>query len=129
LFGSRTAISGNDVIVASLLEDEDENGNNTLLNAGAVYVFRDPTLNLNDESQLQAKIYPNPSHGEFTLSFTESPKSGSVTVSNMLGQTLVKKDFKNATMINLKIDATPGLYFIQYNTTDGAFGAFQHIKI
>jgi len=39
-FGSQVAMQGDYAFVATYLEDEDESGNNPILDAGAVYVFR-----------------------------------------------------------------------------------------
>lgn len=129
LFGSRTAIIGNDIIVASLLEDEDENGANTIVNAGAVYVFKDATLSLEDLSLVGARIYPNPSEGQLTLDFNGELQSGTIRISNTLGQTIAIEDFENTTSVDLEIKEARGLYFVHYKTKEGRLETFKYIKI
>ena len=45
VFGVSVSISNDVIMVGASLEDEDENGQNTFLNAGSVYIFENPNIN------------------------------------------------------------------------------------
>lgn len=67
-------------------------------------------------------VYPNPSSGHFTLSFTQNITKGDIIIHNMLGQkvyqAVVQQEFQKE--INTG-DMASGVYFLQLKTTTGTW--------
>lgn len=63
-------------------------------------------LAVGEQQQEKVSVYPNPAHGQFTVSGT-----GKVVISNALGQTVKEKGIDGKQMIELPA----GMYFVQVN--------------
>lgn len=75
------------------------------------------------KSNIGLGIYPNPSSGELTLSFTKYTGQASIFVTNILGSTV--KQINNVNIANNNItlnlsDLTSGIYFVRVQTTQGS---------
>lgn len=69
---------------------------------------------INESKTLQDNspvVYPNPSNGEFLLSF-KNELSGVATIVDMMGKEILRKEFNNTKQLELNI-TTKGLYFVQ----------------
>jgi len=77
----------------------------------------------NPSGQIMFNIYPNPSTAEFVISSQLNESSdASVKVSNMIGETVFTKEFKNVPYLVQKIDLSNrvnGMYFIEIKTPKG----------
>jgi len=73
------------------------------------------STNINDEinNTPDIKIYPNPSNGKFHIQHSENFSYLSITVNNVLGETVLKT--KNESTIDLS-NHLPGIYFITTQT-------------
>jgi hypothetical protein len=72
------------------------------------------------------KIYPNPTDGIFTVEMNNLNNSGTITISNLLGEVMIKTSYKNSGMTMLNISRLKqGFYLIQVN--DGKSSITQKI--
>jgi hypothetical protein len=70
--------------------------------------------NLN-ETNSDLSIFPNPTSGKFTIQ-SNSEKISQITITNLSGQTIFKKDFQNNFNSQIEIDLTSqskGIYLVQ----------------
>ncbi len=59
------------------------------------------------------RIYPNPSYGNFNVTFSNEFKNANITVTDISGKIILKKAIQNKKYQNISIsDASPGIYFI-----------------
>lgn len=66
-----------------------------------------PNTGINENEELsKISVYPNPAHGQFTVSGT-----GKVVISNALGQTIKEMEIDGKQTIELPV----GMYFVQVN--------------
>jgi len=105
IFGSTLSIDGKNIIVGTIKESEDENGNNTLVDAGAVYFYilkKPPTLtsfNINSVNNYGAGLSINiDDEGEATtLTFKYGTSSGNYTehtpIINLTGDDIESTEF------------------------------------
>ncbi|HTL81754.1 MAG TPA: T9SS type A sorting domain-containing protein [Bacteroidia bacterium] len=83
--------------------------------------------NMNDVSvqQIEANdgltLYPNPNHGVFTVSFDQRGLNASLIITDIAGQTIMKKDLAASSAFNheLSLDVPAGVYFLNVNFEDG----------
>lgn len=74
------------------------------------------------------KVYPNPTSGSFVIEFADVQKSVSITISSILGQEILYKEYTDAKELNLTIDGNKGLYIVNVQTDDGQFSTFKIMK-
>jgi len=90
-FGFSTSIYGNSIIIGALREDEDSNGQNTIINAGSAYIFGTTSTGIIVSEAIESKIilYPNPAKDEIAISNPQEIKLNEAYIFNM-GGTLIK---------------------------------------
>ena len=70
--------------------------------------------------------YPNPNNGTFSLKVTSpNNENTAVTISDLLGNIIMKSDLKTNTLTTLSLNVSPGVYFISAQTGSGK----QNMKI
>ena len=70
-----------------------------------------PTLSILDEELNGVKIYPNPVTYDLNISLNESAKNIAIELFDILGKSIIKKNFANRNMISIPIDnLSDGLY-------------------
>ncbi len=75
--------------------------------------FSNAILELPD-SQNDFIIYPNPSNGNFTITFKERVNSGKVEVINTLGENVYSQSISNSSMINIQLNKNAsGIYLVK----------------
>ncbi|KOS06087.1 hypothetical protein AM493_08580 [Flavobacterium akiainvivens] len=85
------------------------------------------TTGLNENSLQQLKVYPNPAHN--TIEFESTKEIASYTLTNMLGQTLLKGSL-NSNKGSINIQALPvGNYVLALKATTGKVTTQQVIKM
>lgn len=61
-------------------------------------------------------VFPNPSEGRFTISFTGIINSGSVEIKNIFGKNIYTETVFNKTETEINLtDVSPGIYFLRVN--------------
>lgn len=64
-----------------------------------------------DQIKNNLNIYPNPGNGVVTINW-EVELTGSVTITNAVGQMVYSKELVSAQQLNIELNTTPGIYFI-----------------
>ncbi|MBL4668268.1 MAG: T9SS type A sorting domain-containing protein [Flavobacteriales bacterium] len=80
---------------------------------------------INDESKtLNSSIHPNPSKGEFNITFdTRETETAALVVKNVIGQTIINKTINSIGQTTAKINLSnydKGIYFLTITTPKGA---------
>jgi len=128
-FGFSVSINSNFCIVGANFEDEDINGGNTLNQAGAAYIFDNVITGIYvNNLGLSIHIYPNPTSGDINVDLRKTYKEIQVRVRNIVGQVILSKRIKTTNLINLKIEDSPGLYFVEIYTNDGNLTIMKIVK-
>jgi len=126
-FGYSIGISGYDMIVGAVQEDEDIFGANTLSGAGSAYFFTRPILkSIAEEETLTAVAFPNPTSGNFNLEFDALIGDAEVRVINLVGEVLQVQKISNTSRTALTINEPDGYYMIDVRTADGRVA---HLKV
>jgi hypothetical protein len=71
-----------------------------------------------DEPISKVKLYPNPTHGIFSIDLGKEYPKTLVTISNPGGKKILQKEFYNTDKIKISEALSPGLYFVTVNTGD-----------
>jgi PKD repeat protein/predicted secreted protein len=78
---------------------------------------------INEISQANFEVYPNPNNGSFDIKLNDqSMQNATLSISNMLGQTLLEKKVNNTSSVH--IDAAnlqQGIYFIKIQTGNATY--------
>ncbi|MEZ4826172.1 MAG: SBBP repeat-containing protein [Bacteroidia bacterium] len=90
---SRTAVGSNDIFILKLGEFADK--------------ISDNAWNHN------FRLYPNPSSGKFRITSAENLVEAEVNVLDMAGKLVLRQSFQNTTEMELILDVSPGIYFIE----------------
>ena len=130
LFGVHVAIDNSTILIGSTGEDEDEFETNTALDAGSVYVFEFDGILNNVESNFekQIKVYPNPTSKDLTINLGQTYDLIKLTITNVLGESLEIRNFKNTDVINFELDKASGIYFMNVSTSQWDSVNFKIIK-
>lgn len=118
-YGWNIEMDGNQLIVGAPWEDEDATGGDPIDRAGAAYIFKDPTLGINDFQQTTSlQVYPIPTNKNLTISSKNSISE--ITIVNQLGAVLLQSNLKSAEEYNLDLSQyAKGLYFIRIQMANG----------
>lgn len=92
-------------------------------------IFRnDAVLEVEDTSQLDFTVYPNPSNGNFTIDLGKEYTDVSVEIYNMLGQLISSEKYATAKTISQELDASAGTYFVKVSTAKEGSNTLRIIK-
>ena len=132
-YGGRLATWDSSVaVVGSFIENAGPtNGNMTLLGLTASYIYSyesgfafefgnspyaNAVTNVNAAGN-DIKVFPNPATGIVTVTAPDS-KSGTITLSSMLGLTLITQPLETSNQLNLT-SLPKGIYIVNVRTTEG----------
>lgn len=107
-------IDGDEIIAGANMEDEDENEDNPLPEAGSVYLFSNSTTAVSEIDQLDVNFYPNPTDGIIQLSSRELIET--VQVFSVDGKSVFQLSNINRTSAQIdlsKLEA--GFYVVRVN--------------
>ncbi len=138
-FGFSVAISGDYCFVAANQENEDENNENTLQDAGSAFIFNVdepntlPPLNtlsvVENDFNANIKVFPNPTHGALNIDLKTSYDSVEVIVVNILGQEVFKQAYDSTTQLNLNFkDLQKGIYMVNLKLNQSTKHVLKIIK-
>lgn len=114
-----------DSIIGGAPEDNSTGGGST----GALYIFEDGTLGTTDVDFTNSVVaFPNPTYGDLNLVFDRTHAEIEVTVSNLLGQTLFQKKYKETNSLQMEITTAAGIYLLDIKTKDGSSKTLRIIR-
>lgn len=101
----------------------------TYLDETVTHNFNVGVLGVEDLALETLQLYPNPTNdGLVTLEFTNTLKDATITVANVLGQTMSSNRYFNQESVDLKIGSDSGLYFVTVATINGTSKTYKVIK-
>ncbi|MDP5077226.1 MAG: T9SS type A sorting domain-containing protein, partial [Nonlabens sp.] len=86
------------------------------------------TLGTADVVFANTKVFPNPTTGTFTIALAETVPEIQVTVTNMLGQTMMSERFNNTNMLQLDLQGSAGMYLVNLNDGQGNAHTIRVVK-
>lgn len=90
----------------------------------------DSTLGIIDNSfRDKIIVSPNPTDGEFSIDFAKIYENLFVRIVNIEGQEIYSKNYINSNKINLNIETSSGIYFIEISNKKMHKAVFKIIKI
>ncbi len=75
-----------------------------------------PTTKLEDKSSQPWQLYPNPTKNSFSIALDQSYSNINVRILDIQGRLVKEQEFQDQQLLNLGIEGTSGLYFIQVFT-------------
>lgn len=78
-------------------------------------------------NSITGTVYPNPNNGNFFLSLPSPQQEINVKIRNIHGQLIESKVYNFTSLIELELNETPGLYFLEV-IADGKRSVFKMIK-
>ena len=137
-FGFSVAISGDYCFVSANQEDEDETNQNSLQEAGSVFVFdiNEPntlpllsTLSIADNKiESSIKAYPNPVPNVLNIDLGVYHETIKIIIYNTIGQQVFSENYTNSKAIELQFNQSKGPYFVEIKTEDGNTKVIKVIK-
>jgi len=73
-------------------------------------------------------VYPNPTRGEISIQCDEFFDALTVKVRNALGETISESVFRGQNQIQMDINASPGIYFIEISDSRGRSSTMRLVK-
>ncbi len=114
-FGYTVGIDGSDIIVGALTEDEDENLDNPLPEAGSVYFFKEETNSTEEIVRQTFKVYPNPVTNAIHLEF-DNPTNCILTIYNAQGQMVDQSKLSDLVSVVDVSTLVPGIYMLMISS-------------
>ncbi len=79
-------------------------------------------------SLTNASFYPNPSNGNVTIDLNRPFSKINIKVNNIVGQTILERNFENTDKINFEINENSGLYFVEIHNETGLTTTIKVLK-
>jgi len=83
----------------------------------------------NQSAENQIKYYPNPTSGNLNIELNTEFKSINVSIIDVTGKVVHQQSFNNINLINIHLDISNGLYFIQLSEKNNPIGHFKILKM
>jgi hypothetical protein len=93
---------------------------------GDSIILSNITKNLENNSSFE--VNPNPTNGFINIDLGKTQKDVQVKVRNIIGQEIFIKQYHNTKLINLEINSSSGLYFVEVKTAEGEANVMKVIK-
>ncbi|SRX52324.1 T9SS type A sorting domain-containing protein [Aequorivita sp. CIP111184] len=82
-----------------------------------------------EESQLSnAVLYPNPTSGNFNIDLGKDYSEINTTITNILGQVVAFERYVNTNTLEVNLQGSPGIYFVNLTTAEGVSETLKIIK-
>ncbi len=128
-FGYSVAIDGDNILVSAKLNCYDAAGNNFLGMAGSAYFFLPNNIGVAENAfESQLKVYPNPTSRKVTIDLGSAYSGVSISVVNLIGQTILTKKYENTQFLDVEINGATGVYFVKVNTKNGNKAVIKILK-
>jgi ubiquitin len=79
-------------------------------------------------SLTNASFYPNPSNGNVTIDLNRPFSKINIKVNNIVGQTILERNFENTDKINFEINENSGIYFVEIHNETGLTTTIKVLK-
>ncbi|AFL80453.1 hypothetical protein Aeqsu_0951 [Aequorivita sublithincola DSM 14238] len=76
----------------------------------------DIVLGLEDNQLSNAVLYPNPTSGNFTIDLGKNYSEINMNITNILGQVVAFERFANTDTLEINLQGSPGIYFVNITT-------------
>ncbi|MBL0051341.1 MAG: serine hydrolase [Bacteroidetes bacterium] len=97
------------------------------LSSGKIVTVNCRTSSNADESA-HFTFYPNPTTGNINIELDKTYSNIQVTIKNIIGQEIFVKEYNATNIIDLNLDAWPGIYFIELKTDDEKLTVIKAVK-
>ncbi|WP_026450876.1 T9SS type A sorting domain-containing protein [Aequorivita capsosiphonis] len=88
----------------------------------------DIVLGVEDNQLSNAVLYPNPTSGNFNIDLGKSYSETNTTITNILGQVVAFERFANTNTLEINLQGSPGIYFVNLKTAEGVSETLKIIK-
>jgi hypothetical protein len=88
----------------------------------------DSSLSIEEGVKMNYKAYPNPTESKLTIQLSKSYDLLNVKVSNVLGKTIDTFSFENKQLLDIELKGTPGIYFVQIQSSNGTSTTLKAVK-
>lgn len=78
------------------------------------------TAGMDELAFLETSIFPNPSEGEFTISFKESIDQFAVNVTDVAGKLVFAETYSDKSEVVMSLNEAAGVYLVHIQTEDGS---------
>ncbi|MGB1039239.1 MAG: T9SS type A sorting domain-containing protein [Flavobacteriales bacterium] len=94
--------------------DEAQNGdiNDVRRDIGACERNASNYISISEKTIINTEVYPNPTHGTFTLKFEEAIKLTSIFITDINGRLVKEITPKNVTQYEISFEGSSGVYFL-----------------
>ncbi|WP_191967971.1 T9SS type A sorting domain-containing protein [Rhizosphaericola mali] len=100
-------------------------GRQYVCNNSSMMDTKQQNLTFNTILPSNTKLYPNPTTGQFSISFTKALDNAEITVTDMLGKTIIHT-YKSGTYISMDLsNVTSGMYLVNIQDKDNPI----HLKV
>ena len=121
-FGYAVGIDGNDIIIGAMTEDEDENLDNPLPEAGAVYFFGAETTGTQQPNGKNFSLYPNPASQSVVIQL-EAQEDFDLSVMDAQGRLMFQRQGFSSSAAELDLSGLEdGLYLLMIKTEQEFLG-------
>ncbi len=113
-FGTAVDIWNGKILVGAVGEDHDLEGNNKMEASGAAFFYTAEAKLSEPTSQIRTNaIFPNPSTGDFTMTFDQLKEDITIEIIDLNGKKVFEQSAQNTNHISVKSTLQPGLYLVR----------------
>lgn len=104
--------------------------NDTGVQEGFVSVYDFSSLLSTNDVNLQTiiSLFANPTSGYFTINLSKSYSEINTTITNILGQVVAFERFANTDTLEVNLQGSPGIYFVNLTTAEGVSETLKIVK-
>ena len=70
-----------------------------------------------NQGRTEINIYPNPTNGKFSVDLGKEFEEADITITELDGREVLKKQINNSHIIDLELSSKPGIYLIHIESS------------
>lgn len=86
------------------------------------------TVGINDVSNTNFEVYPNPSNGVFNVNLRKTHSEINVSIKSVTGQTVQAQTLRNVNLFAIELQAAAGIYFMELQSPEGLNAVYRLVK-
>lgn len=86
------------------------------------------TVGINDASDNDFQVYPNPSNGVFNVNLRKTYSQINVSIKSITGQTVQAQTLRNVNLFAVELQAASGIYFMELQSPEGLQAVYRLAK-